>query len=257
MDANVDETPMRRIRYSVSTFTDEIEGELEKISFFGIHLTRKIVLLILGLFSVICIVIGVSLGVDFSSINQRAFGKDHRYWLLGEVIESSAGKAIYDNTTHEHEALVWLADIDHMRLDETAPLEEILQRFVLANFYFATHGDQWTDQYHFFSKKSVCEWNDKASGVFCNDNNQVSKILMSETNLNGTIPHDIGLLSHMEVLNLTRNEVVGTIPVSLGIMSSLTSVDMSKCMMHTDSEVFLLAASERHMIVHRPSCLLF
>jgi len=235
MNANIDEFPMRRASYAVSTFTDEIEGELEKISVFGVHLTRKIVLMFFGLFSVTCIVIGVSLGVDFENsassydINQGAFGKDHRYWLLGEVIESSVGKAIYDNTTHEHEALAWLADSDPKRLDEIAPLEELLQRFVLANFYFSTHGDMWTDQYNFFSKKSVCDWNDKTSGVFCNDNDQVSEILMSESNLNGTIPHDIGLLSHMEILNLSRNEIMGTIPVSLGIMSSLTSIDMSNC----------------------------
>ena len=74
----------------------------------------------------------------------------------------------------------------------------------------------------------MCEWNDKILGVFCNDDNQVSKILLPESNLNGTIPHDIGLLSHMETLNLTKNSLNGSIPVSIGIMSSLTSIDMSK-----------------------------
>jgi len=221
--------PIRSGKNSLSAFADELEGELEKISIFGVHMTRKVSLSILVLFAIICIIIGVSLGVDFApdGVNQSSLGKEYRFSLLGELIESSVGKSIYDNTTHEHHALVWLADSDPKRLDISTPMEEILERFVLANFYFSTRGDEWTNQVNFFSKKSVCEWNDKILGVFCNDDNQVSKILLPESNLNGTIPHDIGLLSHMKTLNLTKNALNGSIPVSIGIMSSLTSIDMS------------------------------
>ena len=229
MDSNIYETSIRHARESVSAFADEIEGELEKRTIFGVHITRRITLSILGLFAVTCIVIGVSFGVDFASSNAKngIDAKVHRYWSLGETIESSVGKSIYDNTTDMHEALLWLAESDPLRLDASSPLEEILQRFVLANLYFATNGVEWIDQFNFFSKKNVCEWNDKKLGVFCNNNNQVSSIVMPACNLSGTIPHDIGLLSHMGTLNLTRNNLIGTIPVSLGIMSSLTSVDLS------------------------------
>jgi len=232
MGTNLPE-PTRGVRDVVSAFADEVEGSLENISIFGVHMTRKVTLSIFGLFAIVCISIGVALGVDFSSSNSRdgvnhsAFRKEHRYWSLGATIESSLGKDIYDNTTHEHETLVWLADSDPMRLDITSSMEEILQRFVVANFYFATNGAEWNDQLNFVSKKSVCDWNDKTSGVFCNDNNQVSKILLPQCNLNGTIPHDIGVLSHMEIFNLTKNDLQGTIPISFGVMSSLTSVDLS------------------------------
>ena len=229
MDAYIHE-PIRSGKNSLSAFTDEIEGELEKISICGVHMTRKVTLSILGVFSITCIIFGVSLGVDFSSggVDGIPFREDHRFWTLGEMIEASAGKSIYDNTTHEHDALVWLAYSDPKPLDATAHIDEIIERFVLANFYFSTGGDGWNQQSNFLSKKSVCEWNDKTSGVFCNDNKQVSKILLPENNLNGTIPHDIGLLSHMEILNLTKNTLSGSIPVSIGIMSSLKSIDLSK-----------------------------
>lgn len=227
MDADIME-PIRSGKNSLYAFTDELEGELEKISICGVHMTRKVTLSILGIFSVICVTIGVSLGVDFSSagVDQIPFREDHRFWTLGEVIEASVGKKIYDNATLEHHTLIWLAQTDPKRLDATSPLEEILERFVVANFYFSTKGEEWTDEVNFLSKKSVCEWNDKRKGVFCNDNKQVSKVLLPELDLNGTIPHDFGLLSHMETLNLTKNEISGSIPVSIGIMSSLKSIDL-------------------------------
>ena len=231
----------RRARDSVSTFTDELEGELEKISVFGVHMTRRVVLSIIGIFVLSAAAIGVSLGGGSSNtrggVNQSAFGKDHRYWTVGEVIESSVGKSIYDNTTNRHTALLWLADEDPMRLDETAPLQELLQRFLLAYFYYATNGDSWTNQYHFLSKKSVCDWNDKTSGVFCNDKKQVSSILLPEANLVGSMPHDIGLLSNMEIMNVTKNGMSGTIPLSFGIMSSLTSLDMSTYTKYIHSQI--------------------
>jgi len=226
MDANITE-PIRSGKNSLSAFTDELEGELEKISICGVHMTRKVTLSILGIFSIACIIIGVSLGIDFSSGDGIPLREDHRFWSLGEMIESSVGRSIYDNTTYEHEALVWLADSDPKRFDATTPIEKILERFVLANFYFSTGGQGWNRQANFCTKRSVCEWNDKTSGVFCNSDKQVSKILLPQFNLNGTIPHDIGLLSNMEILNLTKNEVSGSIPVSIGIMSSLKSIDLS------------------------------
>ena len=235
MDAqNVFESSTRSARDSLNNFTDEIEGELEKVSICGVHMTRSITISILGLFAIISIMVGVTFGVTRSSssidegVDYGAFREDHRYLSLGEVIESTVGNKIYENTTYEHEALVWLADTDPIQINVKSPIEDILQRFTVANFYFATNGAGWTDQFNFLSNKDVCDWNDKTSGVFCNDGKKVSDIFMAECNLAGTIPHDIGLLSHMEVLNLTRNELEGDIPVSFGIMSSLKRVDLSK-----------------------------
>lgn len=226
MDANVEE-PIRSRKTNLSGFRDEIEGELEKISICGVYMTRKITLSILGLFVVTCVIIGVSVGVTSDGGNKKAFRPQHRFWSLGETIEASVGKDIYDNSTDEYAALAWLADSDPKHLDANSPIDEILQRFVLANLYISTNGDEWANQLHFFSKKSVCDWNDKTSGVFCNSDQQVSKLLLPESKLNGTIPHDIGLLSSMEIIDLSKNDLRGSIPISIGIMSSLRSIDMS------------------------------
>ena len=134
---------------------------------------------------------------------------------------------LYSNTTHHHEELLWLADEDPMQIDITSPCHEILQRFVVANFYFATNGPRWTDQSNFLSQKSVCDWNKNSSGVFCEDGKHVSDIFIQECNLDGTIPHDIGVLSHMSVLNLSRNILEGNNPVSFGSMDGLKLLDLS------------------------------
>jgi len=244
------------ISSSVGAFTDEIEGELEKISIFGVNLTRKVTISIVTIFTVIAISTGVALSVTLSSpssssssssttvtstststltttvndnIDNSVFERlDHNYWSFGEALESTIGKEIYDNSTHEHEALTWLATDDTLKLDVTTPLDVLLQRYILADFYFATNGTTWTDQFHFLSGKDECDWNDgKSSGVFCNDEGRVSNILLQDCNLVGTVPHEIGLLSHMEILNLTKNGLHGNIPISLGMMSGLKRIDMS------------------------------
>ena len=232
MDANIYEMSDRRGRgkTSLSAFTDEIEGELEKISVFGVHMTRRVVLSILGLVAGVGIILGVSIsaGSSKNNMDKPLFAQDHKFWSMGTLIESAVGKEIYQEGTTKFKALVWLADEDPKHLHSSSPIQEVLQRFVLADLYFSTTGDEWNNKYKFMTKKNVCDWNDKTWGVFCNDDGQITTLLMPENDMYGTIPQDIGLLSNMERFNLTRNRLEGTIPNSIGIMSSLTDFDLSK-----------------------------
>jgi len=244
MDAGISESitdAAENIRSSVETFTDELEGSLEKISWCGVYLTRRVTLSIIGILVVTAISIGVALGVTLSpslpsgttkvedNIDLNVFKNlDHNYWTFGDVIESSIGKEIYDNATHEHETLLWLANNDPSNLHAaTSPNNQILQRYVVANLYFSTNGTKWTDQLNFLSGLSVCGWNNGTNGVFCNDEGKVSNILLHDCNLVGSMPRDIGLLSRMENFNVSKNLLHGTIPVSFAMMSGLKRMDMS------------------------------
>jgi len=231
MDANIYEMSDRRGRgkTSLSAFTDEIEGELEKISIVGVHMTRRVVLSILGLVAGVGSILGIAIsaGSSKNNMDKALFEQDHKFWSMGTLIESTVGKEIYQEGTSKYKALVWLADKDPKHLHSSSPIEEVLQRFVLADLYFSTTGDQWNNKYKFLTRKNVCDWNDKTSGVFCNENGQITTLLMPENDLYGTIPQDIGLLSNMERFNLTRNRLEGTIPNSIGIMSSMTNFDLS------------------------------
>ena len=230
MDANVyGGSNRRRGQTSLSHFTDEFEGELEKMSIFGVHLTRKVVLSIAGFAVAVGLVLGVSIATAKPSEEKPLSAQNHKFWKMGQLIESAVGKQIYVEGSSKYKALAWLAEDDPKHLTETSHIEEVLQRFVLADLYFSTSGDLWETDYHWMSKKSVCDWNDKTNGVFCNENDQITALIMPESSLYGSIPQDFGLLSNMVRINMNRNRLLGTIPKSIGIMSGLTELDLSKC----------------------------
>jgi hypothetical protein len=229
----------RNLRSSVETFTDEVEGELEKYSICGVHLTRRITAAVCACLILIAIVVGVSLGTSGSpppggSVDSGdVYTEDHRFWSLGETIESSVGQEIFDDGTSENRALHWLAEEDPLQLPVTSTMEDILERFVLANFYFATNGPSWTNQYDFLSKKDVCEWNDGGAGgdnhygVFC-EQGKVYQLNFNQNGLSGTIPEDIGLLSNTREFRVEDNAIGGIIPKSFGLMRELKGLNLSK-----------------------------
>jgi hypothetical protein len=91
-------------------------------------------------------------------------------------------------STPQWEALSWLVFEDTSNMDpETAPGRDILERFVLATFYFATNGDNWKDKFNFLQETSVCAWNNGATiqdnsfrGIQCNGSGQVSALTLSK-----------------------------------------------------------------------------
>jgi hypothetical protein len=243
----------RNLRSSVETFTDEVEGELEKYSICGVHLTRRVTVPACACLVIVAIVVGVTVGTKSSPTNNGSavisvdlYTDDHRYWSLGATIESSVGTEIYEDGTSENRALRWLAEEDPLQLPVTSTMEDVLERFVLANLYFATNGPEWTNQYNFLSAKDVCEWNDGGPagtdhyGVFCQEG-MVYQLNFNQNGLSGTIPEDIGLLSNTREFRIEDNAIVGGIPKSFGLMRELVGLNLSKSVVFCspiDSENF-------------------
>jgi hypothetical protein len=244
----------RSIRTSVETFTDELEGTLEQYSVCGVHLTRRVVCSALAGIVLLSIVIGVSVGTTSNpgevipglqggagvpGEGDEEFTKDHRYWSIGQTLESSVGgDSLFEEGTSENQALRWLADEDPLQFPVTVVLEELLERFLLANLYFATNGAQWKNQYNFLSASDVCDWNEGSDaagdfhGVFCKDQGKVYLLDFSDNGLSGSIPDDIGLLTHAEQMILKGNDIGGTIPASFGIMRDMEVIDLSNNKIH-------------------------
>lgn len=226
----------RNIRTSLEAFSDEVQGELEKHSILGVPLTRKVVFGSLCACVALAVIVGVVVGTggggnsssSADNSGSSSLRADHRFWSIGETIESSVGREIFDNSTHEYEALRWIASSDPLQVDVKGPREEVLQRFVIATLYFATQGEFWTQKYDFLSKVHECEWNNGEFGVFCDDGQTVSRVELVASNLDGTVPRDIGLLTALVVLNLTENSLRGDIPESLAMMEDLITLDLSK-----------------------------
>ena len=96
------------------------------------------------------------------------------------------------------------------------------ERAALAALYAATGGDDWTNNDKWLSEESLGNWH----GVITDSQGRVSKIDLDENQLVGSIPSELGNLSHLTSLNLGGNQLTGVIPVELGDILGLTSLDL-------------------------------
>lgn len=86
----------------------------------------------------------------------------------------------------------------------------------LVALYNATDGSNWTTPWNLASPMHT--WN----GVVLNSDGCVSQLNLSDNNLTGTIPSEIGNLSSISYLDLQGNNLTGTIPAEIGNLQTLT-----------------------------------
>lgn len=62
--------------------------------------------------------------------------------------------------------------------------------------------------------------------VTCNQDNQVTRLDLGNSNLSGNLVPDLGKLEHLQYLELYKNNIGGTIPAELGNLKNLISLDL-------------------------------
>jgi hypothetical protein len=89
-------------------------------------------------------------------------------------------QALQDPSSPQYKALDWMANIDSTDVQDRLSDGELVERFVLVLFYFATGGENWADQYLFLSPSlTSCLWNKNTDfiilkgSVGCNDEGSV------------------------------------------------------------------------------------
>ncbi|WP_367278180.1 hypothetical protein [uncultured Bacteroides sp.] len=110
-----------------------------------------------------------------------------------------------------------------LTVDENADNIEQQEREALIAFYEATGGSQWTDNTNWCSDKPVSEW----YGVSTSWDGTVVGLYLYNNNLTGSIPSEIGKLSHLEWLYLEYNSLSGTLPESISQLQQLNSLVLS------------------------------
>ena len=70
---------------------------------------------------------------------------------------------------------------------------QIIQRYVLAAFYYATGGAGWTDKEGWLESSNECDW----FRVICNDGGVVTRLYPFGNNLVGSIPSEVGSLDSL------------------------------------------------------------
>ena len=237
---------VQSIKFELEAFTDEFEGELEKRKIFGVPITREVSIPLICCCGILTLIISIALGAALGKEEDKfmkSYSTDERVMGLKELLEPLVGEAIGQDGTSANQALLWLAHHDPAELPLDSHLDYLTQRFVLAELYMATDGENWdqttTTQVKWLSYRPECEWNveevdadeDAGNGdygAWCDDDGgkYITWLELNHMNLNGTIPNSLGLLTHLTFLSLHENVLKGTIPRSFQLLQQLTALDL-------------------------------
>lgn len=89
---------------------------------------------------------------------------------------------------------------------------EINQDTIMKIFYNSTNGPEWVGGENWpDSSVPTCE----KEGVTCNNKGDVISIVLPYLGLTGTLPGQLGFLSHLQTLNVKSNKIGGKLPVDL------------------------------------------
>jgi len=133
------------------------------------------------------------------------------------------GEGFDDSTSPQSEALDWLVK-DPMLY--TYDEQKISTRFALATFYYSTDGDNWTTNHLWLSDLDECLWYTSGSENPCIEE-RYSRLVLTDNNLQGTIPNELMLLSNSMVNVDLVGTFTGKIPSSIGDLAQLTSLRLT------------------------------
>lgn len=100
---------------------------------------------------------------------------------------------------------------------------DITQQQILQTFYDATNGDSWVNRESWTDDTiPMCQ----QEGNTCNTCGKVTRIVLDDHNLSGTLPREVGFLDRLVELDISGNTVQGTIPEELAL-APLLLLDVS------------------------------
>ena len=97
-------------------------------------------------------------------------------------------------------------------------------RAALAALYNATDGANWRNNRNWLSNAPMGEWH----GVTTDSDGRVTHLYLTNNQLTGPVPHELGGLANLEELYLWGNQLTGPIPVSLGNLANLEGLYLSQ-----------------------------
>jgi hypothetical protein len=136
------------------------------------------------------LLIGAITGVSLALLtqkqkNNRDFEKlDTRQKSISDMI-ATLGTAnpstLRDRTTPQYEARKWMLFTDKLYYKEMVPeKEQVVQRYSLIVFYFATNAASITWHNNNWLKGFECDKDNTWLGLYCNENNQVQSVVFGK-----------------------------------------------------------------------------
>lgn len=90
--------------------------------------------------------------------------------------------------------------------------ERAIQRFVLATFFYATHGDRWKRSVSWMAYDDECRWYTHVFHTVCNGARRYHTLSLPDNALAGTLPEEMELLSSLNIVQLQDNQLTGKLP---------------------------------------------
>lgn len=152
------------------------------------------------------------------------------------TLPSYTQQALDSPTSPQQRALSWLTK-DPALTSYSA--EQMLQRFVLKTFYFATNGandeldidqkwlvsDGWSSSSLSSGNEHECQWftsyRDDTIEPACDDQGTYINLSVNRNNLRGSLPRELSLLTSLKVLDVELNSIEADIPTELGLLTNL------------------------------------
>lgn len=132
----------------------------------------------------------------------RAPTLNRNHPLVGVLEDVTPLEDLINPYTPQGEALIWLAT-----RDKQTPSADprIIQRYAMVVLDVALH----TPEPRFWSSRNSheCQW----PGVMCNEERHVTEINWARQQLPGTIPPELGLLTHLSKLDIAQNQLKGNL----------------------------------------------
>lgn len=194
----------------------------------------------------------------FAAYDERDSMYNNKMNVLVKMLSLSRSDTLLDVSSPQYKAACWVLNDDpfFVNLQQNVKEEEelnddintvkkhriearMIQRYILALFYFATSPKNWNNHFNFLSSKSECEWNTVDAfynnndnddeyaysfirGNICDEDENVISIVFANNNLNGTIVEELYGLKSLEQLFLQKNQFLhGQIPSTLGRLPAL------------------------------------
>jgi hypothetical protein len=143
-------------------------------------------------------------------------------FLVGRSFDG--GNALRDITSAQHKAFTWLSADQKV---ESYPDNVIIQRYVMATFYYSTNGNRWLVNDGWLDDGDECQWFDKSGARrgLCGHTGDLKSLELDFNNLYGTLPPELGLLSNsLERINLHGGPSTflrGSIPSEYGYLTKM------------------------------------
>ena len=145
------------------------------------------------------------------------------YGALSEAANFTNLALIETPLSPQYLAFQFLRDTTHFSIHTP---QRIVQRYAMAVFYHATNGQGWAHSTNWMGLGDECLWHNQDQAP-CNDQGELTRLVLSDNNLIGELPDELGLLSSLVEIELRGNGLVGQIPSTLGMLLQLENLDLS------------------------------